>query len=235
MASRPKTSRNHDPLLEYLEKAGHALASARGIMTGEWWLRARGEGRVTHRDLALVDNEIDLLEDDLRAIKKDLRVVPPARDRSRPAKKRARAPGKKRAARDRSRGFPIGAKVLIDGRDVATVRGYFPEGSSSYLYPHYKVDVQGGDRGMVVQIKRVGVKRAPARDSKRRYPSAGMHHHGGGTIWVSGPIGEGESATWYATARHRNAEEDFSSRRGFDALMDEAERWINERGAGRKR
>ncbi len=34
--------------------------------------------------------------------------------------------------------FPVGARVLVDGRDPAIVKQAFPEGSSSYLFPHYK-------------------------------------------------------------------------------------------------
>jgi hypothetical protein len=55
--------------------------------------------------------------------------------------------------------FPIGAAVYIDGRDAAIVRAAFPEGSSSFLFPHYKVHVIGGDRNMAVSMSRVGVKR----------------------------------------------------------------------------
>lgn len=57
------------------------------------------------------------------------------------------------------RGFPVGARVLVDGRDSAIVRGYFPEGSSSYMFAHYKVDVQHGDKNMAVHVRRIGVKR----------------------------------------------------------------------------
>lgn len=54
--------------------------------------------------------------------------------------------------------FPIGAKVYVDGRDLAIVRAVFPEGSTSYNFPHYKVDVIAGDKGMAVSLSRVGVK-----------------------------------------------------------------------------
>lgn len=57
-------------------------------------------------------------------------------------------------------GFPIGARVLIDGSYQAIVKAYYPEGSSSFLFPHYKVDVPGGDKNMAVSLKRVGVKKA---------------------------------------------------------------------------
>ena len=54
--------------------------------------------------------------------------------------------------------FPIGARVYIDGRDLAIVKAAFPEGSSSYGFPHYKVDVVAGDKNMAVSMSRVGVK-----------------------------------------------------------------------------
>jgi hypothetical protein len=56
--------------------------------------------------------------------------------------------------------FPCGARVLIDGRDQAIVRATFPEGSTSYLFPHYKVDIVGGGRNVAVAVARVGVKAA---------------------------------------------------------------------------
>lgn len=55
--------------------------------------------------------------------------------------------------------FPIGARVLVDGRDEAIVKQAFPEGSSSYLFPHYKLDFIQGDRNVAVAISRVGVER----------------------------------------------------------------------------
>lgn len=36
--------------------------------------------------------------------------------------------------------------MLVDGQDAAIVRGAFPQGSSSYLFAHYKVDFIDGDR-----------------------------------------------------------------------------------------
>ena len=62
-----------------------------------------------------------------------------------------------------TRTFPHGARVLVDGRDSAIVRGVFPEGSSSFLFPHYKLDFVNGDRNVAVAIARVGVKRSPKR------------------------------------------------------------------------
>ena len=55
--------------------------------------------------------------------------------------------------------FPCGARVLIDGRDEAIVKQAFPKGSSSFLFPHYKVDIVGGDKNVAVAMKRIGVGR----------------------------------------------------------------------------
>lgn len=57
------------------------------------------------------------------------------------------------------RAFPIGARVLVDGRDEAIVRQVFPKGSTSYLFPHYKLDIIRGDKNVAVSMKRVGVRR----------------------------------------------------------------------------
>jgi hypothetical protein len=54
--------------------------------------------------------------------------------------------------------FPVGATVLVDGRDRVRVTQVFPEGSTFFLYPHYVVDFQGGDKGVKVLASRVGVK-----------------------------------------------------------------------------
>lgn len=56
--------------------------------------------------------------------------------------------------------FPPGARVLVDGRDAAIVKQAFPEGSSSFLFPHYKLDIVGGDKNVAVAMKRVGVRAA---------------------------------------------------------------------------
>ena len=51
--------------------------------------------------------------------------------------------------------FPPGARVKVASgskRYFATVREAFPEGSTSYLFPHYKVDFQGGDRNVAVRM-----------------------------------------------------------------------------------
>lgn len=58
-----------------------------------------------------------------------------------------------------SNGFPVGAKVYVDGRDLATVRAYFPQGSTSFAFPHYKVDIVAGDKNVAVNVKRVGVEK----------------------------------------------------------------------------
>lgn len=55
--------------------------------------------------------------------------------------------------------FPIGARILVDGRDEAIVKQAFPEGSSSFMWAHYKLDFVGGDRNVVVNMSRVGVER----------------------------------------------------------------------------
>jgi hypothetical protein len=53
--------------------------------------------------------------------------------------------------------FPVGAKVYVDGRDLAVVKQAFPEGSSSFLFPHYKLDIVDGDLNVAVALGRVGV------------------------------------------------------------------------------
>lgn len=58
--------------------------------------------------------------------------------------------------------FPVGARVLVDGRDEARVAQVFPEGSSSFMFPHYKLNFIGGDQNVAVSMKRVGVEKAKA-------------------------------------------------------------------------
>ena len=41
--------------------------------------------------------------------------------------------------------FPVGARILVDGRDEAVIQQVFPEGSSSFMFPHYRVRFLGGD------------------------------------------------------------------------------------------
>ncbi len=73
---------------------------------------------------------------------------------------------RKRYGHTRSRGsvFPVGAKVYLDGQYTAKVLQAFPEGSTSHLFPHYKVrtgDERWGEDS-VVSMDRVGVdKKAP--------------------------------------------------------------------------
>jgi hypothetical protein len=57
--------------------------------------------------------------------------------------------------------FPVGAVVLVDGRDRARVAQTFPEGSSSHLFPHYVLNFEHGDKGVKVSPARVGVKKRP--------------------------------------------------------------------------
>lgn len=54
-------------------------------------------------------------------------------------------------------GFPVGARVLIDGVQMARVKAFFPEGSTSYAFAHYKVDILGGAENVAVPFNRVGI------------------------------------------------------------------------------
>lgn len=61
--------------------------------------------------------------------------------------------------------FRPGAKVVVDKVTDAIVVQSFPEGSTSYAFPHYKVRVSGVEV-WAVHVDRVGViKRAPYVDS----------------------------------------------------------------------
>jgi hypothetical protein len=51
--------------------------------------------------------------------------------------------------------FTVGSIVFIDGKTKATVKEYFSEGSTSYLFPHCKVDFLNGDKNVSVSTKRV--------------------------------------------------------------------------------
>jgi hypothetical protein len=64
--------------------------------------------------------------------------------------------------------FPPGAKVYVDGRDLARVRQAFPEGSSSFMFPHYKVDFLDGDKNVAVAMSRVGVVKRDQASGVRR-------------------------------------------------------------------
>jgi hypothetical protein len=61
--------------------------------------------------------------------------------------------------REHTHAFPSGARVLIDDRDEAIVKEAFPEGSTSYLFPHYKVDIVKGDTNVAIGWNRIGVRR----------------------------------------------------------------------------
>jgi hypothetical protein len=52
-----------------------------------------------------------------------------------------------------------GARALVDGRDEVKIRQAFPNGSSSFLFPHYKVDYIGGDKNIAVPWGQVSVRR----------------------------------------------------------------------------
>ena len=53
--------------------------------------------------------------------------------------------------------FPIGARVLIDGAQVAIVREIFPEGSTSYAFPHYRLRCVGSMDDCCLALERVSV------------------------------------------------------------------------------
>ncbi len=73
-----------------------------------------------------------------------------------------------RAANPVTHQFPIGAKVYVDGKYIATVRGAFPEGSTSAGFPHYKIDMKGGEKNIVVAMNRVSVEKAEANAKEAR-------------------------------------------------------------------
>ncbi len=65
-------------------------------------------------------------------------------------------------------GYPVGALVLLDGKHRARVRAFFPEGSASYPFAHYKIAFASNDGGRstaqagsegdtAVQAHRIGV------------------------------------------------------------------------------
>jgi hypothetical protein len=68
--------------------------------------------------------------------------------------------------------FPPGARVLVDGRYEAIVVQAFPEGSTSYLFPHYELRSAPSRFAevFVVSADRVGVFRHPvSRAAKQRH------------------------------------------------------------------
>jgi hypothetical protein len=58
---------------------------------------------------------------------------------------------------DPGSGFPPGARVYIDGETIAKVREFYPGGSTAFMFPHYRLDVVGGDRNVAIAVSRVGV------------------------------------------------------------------------------
>jgi hypothetical protein len=55
--------------------------------------------------------------------------------------------------------FPIGARVLVDGRDEALVKDQHYNGCTSQLSPHYHVSFVEGDENVRVPWGSVGVDR----------------------------------------------------------------------------
>lgn len=49
--------------------------------------------------------------------------------------------------------FPVGAVVLVDGARVKIAQ-VFPEGSTSYMFPHYKVNFEDGDQNVAIALHR---------------------------------------------------------------------------------
>jgi thioredoxin reductase (NADPH) len=64
-----------------------------------------------------------------------------------------------------TRVFPPGARVYVDGRNEAIIRQAFPKGSTSYQFPHYTVNMIGGDSNVAVSMNRVGVRRRTDADA----------------------------------------------------------------------
>ncbi len=50
-----------------------------------------------------------------------------------------------------------GARAYLDGRYLVVVKAAYPQGSSSFLFPHYKIDMVGGDRNVAVSMDRIGI------------------------------------------------------------------------------
>jgi len=57
--------------------------------------------------------------------------------------------------------LPRGATALLDGQRKVQIVDAFPEGSQSYAFPHYKVNIDG--EVTVVRMDRVGVEPKVAR------------------------------------------------------------------------
>jgi hypothetical protein len=107
-----------------------------------------------------------------------------------------------RGASENPSAFPPGARVLVDGRDEAIVKQAFPQGSSSYGFPHYKVDIVGGDRNVAVAMSRVGVKRRGASENPLDTSVDGWVHWHGDPPPDVGNLGPGQQVQtaaghWY--------------------------------------
>ena len=63
---------------------------------------------------------------------------------------------RRRYGRAKTRVFPPGAKVYLDGRYLVKVLQAFPEGSTSHLFPHYTIRV-GNEPPSTVAMNRIGV------------------------------------------------------------------------------
>lgn len=48
-----------------------------------------------------------------------------------------------------------GDAVLVDGKDLARVRQFFPLGSTSFLYPHCVVVFDGGEESVKINCQRI--------------------------------------------------------------------------------
>lgn len=65
---------------------------------------------------------------------------------------RDRSSSRRRARRDPS--LRSGDRAIVHGQK-AIIRDYFPRGSTSYMFPHYKVDFVNGDRNVAVAVNYV--------------------------------------------------------------------------------
>jgi len=65
----------------------------------------------------------------------------------------------------REKPFRLGDRVTVDG-DEAVVKECYPDGSSSYMFPHCKVDFIDGDRNVAVPLDRVQKKAGKTAQSQ---------------------------------------------------------------------
>lgn len=80
-------------------------------------------------------------------------------------------------SRANTRVFPPGARVYVDGQREAKVIGAFPQGSTSYAFPHYRLGpthrrALSTDEIETVAMNRVGVVKRGLRvttDEERRW------------------------------------------------------------------